>query len=147
MVVVFLFLAAKLFCSTAKKQQKTKKQLNVSSQDEPLFPGSWMSGFLRWSFGRFELIVCVATSGSAQPHAEVQKVRWADSEMDGAVRAHVSRESRCHCECVTDVSNPLRKHLGCCCSCTDYLLDKHCQPLSCHRCGGVIYLLIINVRL
>lgn len=27
------------------------------------------------------------------------------------------------------------------------LLDKHCQPLSCHRCGGVTYLLIINVRL
>lgn len=42
-----------------------------------------------------ELIACVATSCSKQPHAEGQKVRRAHSQIDRAVKARVSREARC----------------------------------------------------
>lgn len=99
-----------------KKKKKSNGKVNVSSQDEPLFPGSAVWRFLRGPSGSAELIACAATSCCKQPHAEVQKVRLADSEMDEAVRAGVSGESRCRCQCVTDMSNPLRKHLGCCLS-------------------------------
>lgn len=73
----------------------------------------------------FELIACVATSCSKQPHTEGQKVRRADSLIDGAVKACVSRESRCCYKCVTDMLNPSRKHLGWfCCSCRDWLTGQ-----------------------
>jgi len=69
----------------------------------------------------FELIACVATSCSKQPHAEGHKVRQAYSWIGRAVKACVSREDRCCYKCVTEMLNPHRKHLGCCCSCTDWL--------------------------
>lgn len=96
----------------------------------------------RWGF---ELIACAATSCSKQPHAEVQKVRRADSEIDGAVKARVSWGSRCCYNCVTDMLNPRRKHLGCCCSCTDCLtgLTRAGSQLSPLRWG--VYFLMIHV--
>lgn len=50
------------------------------------FQGSEASRFLSGPSGSAELIACAATSCCEQPHTEVQKVRWADSEMDEAVR-------------------------------------------------------------
>lgn len=55
-----------------------------------------------------ELIACVATSCSKQPHAEGQKVRRADGQADRPVKTQVSREARCCHECVTDMLNPSR---------------------------------------
>lgn len=60
----------------------------------------------------FELIACVATSCSKQPHAEGQKVRRAYSWVDRAVKALVSWEGRCCYKCVTDMLNPQQKAPG-----------------------------------
>lgn len=62
-----------------------------------------------------ELMACISTSCSKQPHTQVQKVRQADSEIDGAVKACFSQESRYCYKCVTDMLNPHRKQRGCCC--------------------------------
>lgn len=68
-----------------------------------------------------ELMACISTSCSKQPHTQEQKVRQADSEIDGAVKACFSQESRYCYKCVTDMLNPHRKQRGCCCSCTGCL--------------------------
>lgn len=71
---------------TSPEKKKSIGKVNVSSQDEALFPGSEALCFLTRPSGSAELIACTAASCCKQPHAEVQEVRWADSEMDEAVR-------------------------------------------------------------
>lgn len=81
-----------------------------------------------------ELMTCISTSSSKQPHTQVQKVRQADSEIDGAVKACFSQESRYCYKRVTDMLNPHRKQRGCCRSCTGCLPGPTQTASSTNRC-------------
>lgn len=82
----------------------------------------------------WELMACISTSCSKQPHTQVQKVRQPDSEIDGAVKACFSQEGRYCYKCVTDMFNPHRKQRGCCCTCTGCLPGPTQRASSANRC-------------
>lgn len=86
-----------------------------------------------------ELMACISTSCSKQPHAQVQKVRQADREIDGAVKACFSWESRSCYKCVTDMLNPHRKQRGwgccCCCCCAGHLPGPTQAASSANNCS------------
>lgn len=93
-------------------EKKWNGKVKVSSQDEPLFPGSEMWCFPRGPSGSTELIGCAVTSCCKQPHAEVQsptQVRRASGQMHEAVRTGVSEESSRRCRvCDWHVQSPQR---------------------------------------
>lgn len=97
---------------TNKKKKQWEKCFNCRRYCR--FQGHTCGASSEDSLG-LELMACISTSCSKQPHTQVQKVRQADSEIDGAVKACFSQESRYCYKCVTDMLNPHRKQRGCCC--------------------------------
>lgn len=102
-----------------RKKQKTKRK-TFHFRRNCWFQGHMCQASSEDSLG-FELMACVSTSCSKQPHTQVQKARQADSEIDGAVKARFSQENRYCYKCVTDMLNRHKKQRGCCCSCTGWL--------------------------
>lgn len=114
------------------KQTKKNNEKNVLIAEDTAGSKVTCVGLPQRSRWALELMACISTSCSKQPHTQVQKVRQADSEIDGAVKACFSQESRYCYKCVTDMLNPHRKQRGCCCRLPSWTNTDHliCQQVE-----------------